>query len=128
MSTHKHFNKICYAVLAVTLAITILFMNGKSIGIPVMASEDANNTMFTSDDLNSDWNTSNATEIILSDNNCTVNGNGAYEHNGDIYIAYAGQYILSGALSDGRPPPRFSAARSGAGHGSGRPARRRAHP
>ena len=101
MSTHKHFNKICYAVLAVTLAITILFMNGKSIGIPVMASEDANNTMFTADDLNSDWNTSNATEIILSDNNCTVNGNGAYEHNGDIYIAYAGQYILSGALSDG---------------------------
>ena len=101
MSTHKHFNKICYAVLAVTLAITILFMNGKSIGIPVMASEDANNTMFTTDDLNSDWNTSNATEIILSDNNCTVNGNGAYVHDVDIYIEYAGQYILSGNLSDG---------------------------
>lgn len=101
MSTHKHFNKICYAVLAVTLAITILFMNGKSLGIPVMASEDENNAMFTTDDLNSDWNTSNATEIILSDNGCTVNGNGAYTHDGNIYIAYAGQYIISGALSDG---------------------------
>ena len=101
MSTHKHFNKICYAVLAVTLIITVLFMNGKALGIPVMASEDAGSDMFTANDLNSNWDTSNATKIMLSDNGSTINGNGAYVYDGDIYIAYAGQYIISGELSNG---------------------------
>lgn len=101
MSTHKHFNKICYAVLIVTFIITVLFMNGKALGIPVMASEDAGSDMFTANDLNSNWDTSNATKIMLSDNGSTINGNGAYVYDGDIYIAYAGQYIISGELSNG---------------------------
>jgi len=33
MSTHKHFDKICYVVLALTLVITVLFMNGENLGI-----------------------------------------------------------------------------------------------
>ena len=33
MSTHKHFDKICCVVLALTLVITVLFMNGESLGI-----------------------------------------------------------------------------------------------
>ena len=33
MSTHKHFDKICVVVLALTLAVTILFMNGSALGI-----------------------------------------------------------------------------------------------
>ena len=48
MSTHKHFNIICYTVLAVTLAITVLFMNGKALGIPVMANADSESDMSVS--------------------------------------------------------------------------------
>lgn len=33
MSTHKHFDKICCVVLALTLVITVLFMNGEGLGI-----------------------------------------------------------------------------------------------
>ena len=33
MSTHKHFDKICCVVLALTLVITVLFMNGENLGI-----------------------------------------------------------------------------------------------
>lgn len=33
MSTHKCFDKICYVVLAVTLIVTILFMNGENFGV-----------------------------------------------------------------------------------------------
>lgn len=101
MSTHKHFNIICYTVLAVTLAITVLFMNGKALGIPVMANADSESDMFTANDLNADWDKSDATEIILSDNNSTINGNGAYVYDNDIYIASAGKYVFSGNLSNG---------------------------
>ena len=33
MSTHRHFDKICVAVLALTLVVTVLFMNGAVLGI-----------------------------------------------------------------------------------------------
>ncbi len=35
MSTHKHFDKICCVVLALTLIITVLFMNGEKLGIQI---------------------------------------------------------------------------------------------
>lgn len=101
MSTHKHFDKICYAVLAVTLIITVLFMNGKSLGISTTQNEDADSDMFTANDFNSDWDASDAQAIVLSDNGSTVNGNGAYAFDGDIYIVNSGQYVISGELSNG---------------------------
>lgn len=33
MSTHKHFDKICCVILAVTLLLTVLFMNAESFGV-----------------------------------------------------------------------------------------------
>ena len=33
MSTHKHFDRICCVVLAVTLVLTVLFMNAESLGV-----------------------------------------------------------------------------------------------
>ena len=33
MSTHKHFDKICYVVLAATLILTLLFMNAEKLGV-----------------------------------------------------------------------------------------------
>lgn len=101
MSTHKHIDKICIFVTVFVLLLTILFMNGKALGITVIESEDESNDMFTANDLNSDWDITGATEINLSDDESIIKGNGAYVYNGDIYIAYAGKYILSGELSNG---------------------------
>ena len=36
MSTSRHFNRICIAVIAITLVITILFMCGNTLGIPAV--------------------------------------------------------------------------------------------
>lgn len=38
MSTHKHFDKICCVVLAITLLLTVLFVNAESFGIQKAAS------------------------------------------------------------------------------------------
>ena len=38
MSTHKYFDKICCGILALTLVLTILFMNAKSLGIQKASS------------------------------------------------------------------------------------------
>ena len=39
MSTHKYFDKICCAILALTLVLTILFMNSESLGIQKVLSD-----------------------------------------------------------------------------------------
>ena len=38
MSTHKNFDKICCVVLALTVIITVLFINGESLGIKKASS------------------------------------------------------------------------------------------
>ncbi len=101
MSTHKHIDAVCAAIVVFTLLITVLFMNGEAIGITVLATEDNSDEMFTANDLNSDWDTSGATRITLSDDGSKVSGNGAYVNAGDVYIIYAGKYVLSGELGDG---------------------------
>lgn len=39
MSTHKHIDRICCGVLAVTVLLTLLFMNGSSLGIQSLGKE-----------------------------------------------------------------------------------------
>lgn len=101
MSTHKHIDKICILITILTMLLTILFMNGKALGIAGIGNEAESGDMFSENDLNADWSTFDACEISLSDDGSTVKGNGAYVYNGDIYIVYAGKYILSGELGDG---------------------------
>ncbi len=101
MSTHKHIDKICVLVTVLTLIITLLFMKGKALGISVVINEEESDEMFTANDLNSEWSTSDASQIILSDDATAVKGNGAYYYNGDVYIVYAGKYVLTGELSEG---------------------------
>ncbi len=98
MSTHKHFDRICIAVTVFTLLLTILFLNGKALGISTTAEAD---DLFSTEDQNGSWDTSDATQIVLSDGGSTVKGNGAYVYQGDVYIVYAGNYVVSGQLSDG---------------------------
>lgn len=103
MSTHKKIDLICVIAVILTLALTAPFMSGEAFGLAsaANANDDAGSDMFTGNDLNADWDTSYATKIALSDNGSTINGNGAYVYNGDVYIIYAGHYTLTGELTNG---------------------------
>ena len=100
MSTSKHIDKICIAAVTLMLVLTVLFMNGESLGITVIHREEDEETseMFTANDLNADWDTTNACNIVLNGNNAKISGNGAYFSNNTLYIAYAGKYVISGTL------------------------------
>ncbi len=100
MSTSKHIDKICIAAVALMLVLTVLFMFGESLGITVIHREEdeETNEMFTANDLNADWDTTNACNIVLNGNNAKISGNGAYFSNNTLYIAYAGKYVISGTL------------------------------
>ena len=105
MSTHRHIDAICVAVLVLTLAITLLFMNGEAFGLQAIVDEDAENSAgsayFTANDQNGNWKTSGATQITLRGDHATVSGGGAYAYGGDVMITNAGKYVVSGTLDDG---------------------------
>lgn len=105
MSTHRHIDAICVAVLIVTLLITVLFMNGEALGIRVIIDEDAEehdgDVWFTANDRNGAWESTGATVITLNGESASVSGGGAYVLNGDVVISSAGKYVLSGTLNDG---------------------------
>lgn len=105
MSTHKLFDFICVVVLLLTLAVTVLFINGERLGIQVIVDEDAEgysgSAYFTANDLAGSWSVNGATVITLKGETATVNGGGAYAYNGDVIITGAGRYVISGTLTDG---------------------------
>ncbi len=76
-------------------------MNGEKLGIQAYTSTDESSAYFTTSDLNSDWDDSGATTIVLNDSATDINGSGAYYSDGNIYIVSAGYYVLSGELTDG---------------------------
>ena len=103
MSTGKHFSALCALVLALALAVTVLFMNGEKLGIRVVRDEDSeaneDSGYFTSNDQNTAWTA--ATTITLSGDTATVSGSGAYANGGSVTIASAGYYDVTGTLTDG---------------------------
>ena len=103
MSTGKHFSALCALVLALALAVTVLFMNGEKLGIRVIRDEDSeaneDSGYFTSNDQNTAWTA--ATAITLSGDTATVSGSGAYASGGSVTIASAGYYDVTGTLTDG---------------------------
>ena len=103
MSTSKHIDIICVVALLCTLLVTVLFINGKALGITAVTDGDAGDgdSPFTDNDLNGDWDPAGATQITLTGDGGHVQGNGAYIQNGDVHILYAGKYMLSGELTDG---------------------------
>lgn len=105
MSTHRHIDAICVAVLILTLLITVLFMNGEALGIRVIVDEDAEEHVgeqwFTSNDRDGTWDTVGATVITLNGDSASVSGGGAYAYDGDVIITSSGKYVLSGTLNDG---------------------------
>ena len=105
MSTSRYFDRICAVVLAFTLIVTVLFMNGQSFGIELMVDADSeahsDNEYFTENDEISDWDTASATYITLDGDSITVSGNNAYEYEGNLVIAGSGKFVVSGTLDDG---------------------------
>ena len=103
MSTGKHFSALCALVLALALAVTVLFMNGEKLGIRVIRDEDSetheDSGYFTSNDQNTAWTATTA--ITLSGDTATVSGSGAYVSGGSVTIASAGYYDVTGTLTDG---------------------------
>ncbi|MEE3377547.1 MAG: carbohydrate-binding domain-containing protein [Lachnospiraceae bacterium] len=105
MSTHRHIDIICVAILFVTLIITVLFMNGEALGIEKIVDEDAETytgtAHFTANDEKTDMYTTSATKIKLSGTEASVSGPGAYALGGSVVIKNAGTYSVSGTLTDG---------------------------
>lgn len=103
MSTSKHIDTVCIVVLMCTLLVAGLFVNGRALGLGAVTDGDAGDgdSPFTANDLNADWDTSGATQITLTGSGGYVRGNGAYICDGDVHIIYAGEYVLSGELTDG---------------------------
>ena len=101
MATHKRIDSICIAAVLIAIVLTVLLLNGRSLGIVSVMSAEVNDGMFTARDLDADWNVSSATRIVLSDQGATIDGNGAYVYDGNVCIAYAGYYVLTGELTDG---------------------------
>ena len=101
MSTSKHIDTVCVAVLLCTLLVTGLFINGKALGIATVTDAGAGDGPFTASDLNGDWDSAHATRITLTGGSGSVKGSGAYIRGGDVHIVYAGEYVLSGELTGG---------------------------
>ena len=103
MSTSKHFNAICAVVLALALAVTVLFMNGEKLGIQVIRDEDSeeneSSQYFTANDQNTGWTA--ATTITLKGDTAALSGPGAYANGGSVTITAAGYYDVTGTLTDG---------------------------
>ena len=79
MSTHKYFDRICIAVLITTILATVLFMNGKSLGLVSVIDEDAEtyegDVNFTKNDYNGTWEKEDACTITLDGDSAKVKGN-----------------------------------------------------
>ena len=105
MSTSKYFDRICVIVFLAALVITVLFMNGESLGITVVRDADQERyeegQYFTENDLNGSWDPEGAEEILLQDTSVNMSGNGAYMRDGDLVITASGRYVIRGSLSNG---------------------------
>ncbi len=105
MSTSRYFDRICAVVLIFTLIVTVLFMNGQTIGIELVVDADSeahsDSEYFTENDQLSEWDTSSATYITLEGASVSISGSNAYEYDGSVVISGSGKFVITGALDDG---------------------------
>lgn len=105
MTTHKLCDYLCVAFMVAAIAIVILFMNGEKFGVTKIIDEDSElyeaNQYYTSNDINGDWDYSDATKIELQNDTAVIDGSGAYFYDDTLTIVQAGNYDISGVL-DGK--------------------------
>ena len=106
MITHRNLEKISIIVICIAVLITIIFMNGKRLGIVPIVDKDSESyngpEYVTENDLNGAWDTEDAVAITLTGDSAKVKGNGAYVNGSDVVITNGGYYTVSGSLEDGR--------------------------
>lgn len=101
MATSKRIDVICVVITIIALILTVLFINGKNLGLQVYANTDESsekNSHFTSSDIKKEVDITDATTITMEEDAVTVSGNGAYFANGVLRIVYKGTYVLKGSL------------------------------
>ncbi len=101
MGRSKHIDLVCVIAMIVALAVSIALIAGNLSLSEDTAEAAASSEQFTANDLNADWSTDSATTITLNGTTGKVVGNGAYIYNGNLYIVYAGSYVITGELTDG---------------------------
>lgn len=101
MSTHRHIDALCACITVLTVLLAVLFMNGAALGIEPLEDGDGGQGQFTANDLDGEWDASDATKIMLTSDGADITGTGAYAVDGDVHIVYGGRYVLSGSLTDG---------------------------
>ena len=98
---------VAIALAFVTISILLLFScgatnegvtNTKPNASDIVGSID---TSIENDDLNDDYNQSNATKIVFNNASAYISGSGASASGSDVTITSAGTYIISGSSSDG---------------------------
>ena len=101
MAASKKVDVICVVLAVLALILTVLFINGKSLGLQVYTTTEEtteNNSHFTSSDIKKEVDITDATIITMEGSSVTVSGNGAYFTNGVLKIVYKGTYVLKGSL------------------------------
>ena len=103
MSSHKHIDRICLVITLLTLGLTLLFINGRALGLrPMTGSElQDGSSLFSTVDLYDSDTYRDATEIVLQGQDAQIVGGGAYFHEGRVVISSGGAYRLSGTLESG---------------------------
>lgn len=107
MAAGKHINLICYLAVLFSLLITGLLMSGKLTSLFSGAQSQPADAVisesgrFTAAEQDAAWDSQRATKIVCAGDGAEIRGNGAYESDGNIYLTYPGDYVLSGELSDG---------------------------
>ncbi|MBQ2896582.1 MAG: carbohydrate-binding domain-containing protein [Oscillospiraceae bacterium] len=90
MAKSKYTDLICVAIIALLLAVTLLFHFGEELGMEKVERDPGSGSL------------SYAAVITLSDNGSSIHGSGAYESGSGVVIAHGGEYTLTGSLSDGQ--------------------------
>ena len=66
MSTSRHIDRICVIAVVLTLIVTVLFMNGRALGIEAVPDGDDGDGQFTANDLDGSWDASSAALNLAS--------------------------------------------------------------
>ncbi|MCR5586060.1 MAG: carbohydrate-binding domain-containing protein [Lachnospiraceae bacterium] len=105
MSTHKYIDRICIIITILALVITVLFINGKDLGLTAVVDQDAESYQgteyFTANDLKYSPDSSNLTSIKLDGDDIEIDGTGAYIYENSVVISNGGYYEITGTLDNG---------------------------
>ncbi len=101
MAGSKRIDAICAVITALTVILTVLFMNGAALGLTPAGDGDTGEGYFTENDLDGAWDTAGAYTVTLTGAGAEISG-GAYFLDGAVHIVSAGRYAVTGTLDGGR--------------------------